>query len=416
MCLIKRIFLILFLIPSICSAAEHYIIDGGSGDGSSWSSALGALPDTLTRGDTYYIGDGTYAAYTFNDATSGTSVITVKKATETDHGSGADWQSDYGDGVASFSGPLNFDTDYWVFDGSTRSSESSGHGFYVYSDVKGVDVTGVDNITIKYVEIEGHGDDGDQAIENDCIYSSSTSNNITIQYVYLHESGRTHILSRGGTWVLEYSFLINNESTSDEHAESWSLGVGTSNITIRYNHFKSTEGTAVITHLNGGTSTLQIYGNIFEECSGSNGSVSCTNSGTNCTTYFYNNTLYGITGYSSRVDCGTGATCSLDTKNNIWMNSSAANHDGTADYNFYVNTTHTEEANEQTSASSPFTNAAGGDFTLSSATTAGTTLSSSYNQDILGNTRGEDGVWDRGAYEYSASSGSTSMGSKPLLP
>jgi len=46
---------------------------------------------------------------------------------------------------------------------------------------------------------------------------------------------------------------------------------------------------------------------------------------------------------------------------------------------------------------------AGSDFRLAMATVAGTNLSSlnaSYAIDLLGYTRGWDGVWDRGAFEY----------------
>jgi len=37
--------------------ANHYILDGGSGDGSAWDNALDDLPAAFVRGDTYYVGD-----------------------------------------------------------------------------------------------------------------------------------------------------------------------------------------------------------------------------------------------------------------------------------------------------------------------------------------------------------------------
>jgi len=45
-------------------------------------------------------------------------------------------------------------------------------------------------------------------------------------------------------------------------------------------------------------------------------------------------------------------------------------------------------------------NSGAGDFRLRAPTQAGQTLSSPFNQDGNGKTRGGDGVWERGAYEY----------------
>ena len=49
--IIKILFLVLVATPVF--AADHYILDGGSGDGSAWNNALDDLPETLTRGDTF---------------------------------------------------------------------------------------------------------------------------------------------------------------------------------------------------------------------------------------------------------------------------------------------------------------------------------------------------------------------------
>lgn len=99
-------FMFLFTIP--CFAANHYILDGGSGDGSAWNNAWDDLPATLTRGDTYYIGDGTYGGYTFNDAVSGTDIIYIKKATAGDHGTETGWsRGDAKNGADAFSSVEN---------------------------------------------------------------------------------------------------------------------------------------------------------------------------------------------------------------------------------------------------------------------------------------------------------------------
>jgi hypothetical protein len=62
----------------------------------------------LTRGDTYYIADGSYVTYIFDDVASGSLVITIKKATVADHGTETGWLDTYGDGQAVFADVLAF--------------------------------------------------------------------------------------------------------------------------------------------------------------------------------------------------------------------------------------------------------------------------------------------------------------------
>ena len=53
-------------------AADQYVRDGASGDGSDWTNAWDDLPGALIRGDTYYMADGNYSSYQVNDTESGT--------------------------------------------------------------------------------------------------------------------------------------------------------------------------------------------------------------------------------------------------------------------------------------------------------------------------------------------------------
>src|SRR5690606_21620262 len=85
--------------------ADYCVRAGATGadDGSNWNNAYPDLPTTLERGSTYYIADGSYDGYTFNDVVSGTTLITIKKATVSDHGGiETGWSDAYGDGQAIF--------------------------------------------------------------------------------------------------------------------------------------------------------------------------------------------------------------------------------------------------------------------------------------------------------------------------
>lgn len=108
--------------------------------------------------------------------------------------------------------------------------------------------------------------------------------------------------------------------------------------------------------------------------------------------YVYNNTIYG--------NGGNGVWSETDTsgillKNNIIYNNTAGNIN-------LGGTGHTQTTNQTTDPS--FTNAAGGDFTLqsgSSARDAGTDLGATgLSTDYAGTARPQNSVFDLGAYEY----------------
>ena len=93
--------LLLFALPA--SAVCHVVTPAGAGlqDGSTWDNAFAGLPATLVRGDVYYIATGNYTGgYRFNTPESGTTVITIKKVTPTDHCTETGWQASFGVGQA----------------------------------------------------------------------------------------------------------------------------------------------------------------------------------------------------------------------------------------------------------------------------------------------------------------------------
>src|SRR5437899_1688927 len=176
-----------------------YGASGSLRDGSTWDNAFAGLPATLVRGDVYYIATANYTGgYRFNTPESGTTVITIKKATPTDHCTETGWQASFGVGQAvwdiSNGGTFQFtDNGYWVFDGQYRSGLKSGHGFKINWGTKGVgtsntlyavNVVGcasgppctpqLRNITVRYLEIAGGGVNG---TTDDSFAISSVSRN-----------------------------------------------------------------------------------------------------------------------------------------------------------------------------------------------------------------------------------------------
>ena len=427
--------IILFCHIGQSFAANHYIRDGATGSSpcSDWDSAnaCDALPVTLVRGDVYYIADGTYASYTFDDAVSDTTLITIKKSTVADHGTNTGWLDTYGDGQAIFGG-WEIYTDYWVFDGQRRNSDWRAGGINQYGiriKVNGGKAirldngsgTGGDNLTFQYVDVEGGGrDTGDS--NSDVIYGLTGNSNITFQFCALHDSDRTIFLMRGN-WenlIIDHCYIARNASSPGNHGEMMSMTSAT-NLRFSNNTVEDTEGTAgLIAGLNGGIwSGGQVYGNTLRyspaylactgrpvgACEGMAAAIFVGNDASNDNTgnniLVYNNTFVNLTGVWSgiHIEAGFGNI----VRNNIWYNCDRTGGTGTTNgQNWYFNTVNdTPGTGDQTCSSNCniFTNLTGGDFHLTTATNAGLNVGTAYYVDPDGVIRGSDGTWDRGAFE-----------------
>jgi len=411
----------------------HYIRDGANGDGTDWNNALDNLPEALERGHTYYIADGNYGSHTFDDPVSGTQKIILKKATNSDHGTDIGWQDSYGDGQARF-GEIDILTSYITLDGQIGGGPNSwteNHGFYLYSDGKGIDSRysnvpsgfgDVDHIEILHTEIEGHGPDG--AGNNDLIYMLGPVHNWHISHSYLHDSGRVHILANNVyNSVIEYSYFARLESVPEEHAESIAWQKGDNNV-IRYNYFVDGAGTgAIVLKKNQDSWTndnFEIYGNVFYNTPGyskgfGNGVICDTSGGVAASTNMkvYNNVFVNLYG-NSGINWVMGS--SNQAYNNIWYhNHYVVSFKNTGhDYNWFYDNWREDrtppiyldddlvdsEPNAQFGTGDPFVDWQNENFQLAMATEPGIELQYPYNSDYLGEIRGQDGVWDRGAYEF----------------
>lgn len=431
----KKALFLLFLVTGLSAHAAIKCVGvsaTGNGSGADWNNmtALPASSSGLSRGDTYYISDsdvGNYGARTFSTPLSGTTRITIKKATEADHGPSAGWVSSMGDGQALF-GPLVFLTGYHDFDGVTRNEFSwgtgSAYGFRVWAPGKSVKMEAGSFNTVQYTFIEGSGPD--DAASNDGYYTGVANGQVglLLSRCMIFNVGRCPVLGRGWTdFVMEYCWVERNENHPDNHAEGVSL-LGATNPTFRHNTWVDIEGTGVI--VVGTTTGLKAYGNLIYWTSayphaGQQGAyvgraISSWDAEQFSNSLLYNNTViipitgglgYAIGNYSSATP-GSGNIA----QNNLWFCAGSiggrlAFYPGTAhNFNAFSGGFSAGEANQQTNITSgSFVNAAAHNYRLSAATVAGNTLSSPYGGDMDGNARGADGGWDRGAFEYASAGG-----------
>lgn len=425
--------MILLISETVQAESVYHVRSGANGanNGSDWANAFTSLPETLVRGATYYVAGGSYPKYKFDDPASGTQYITVKKATRGDHGSDVGWNAAYADAIAVWPA-LGFSTGYYVFDGVTGGGPNawtSGFGFRVTADDPAynyfVYFTSADasNIVIKHVDI------GMAVQPNpgcDCaVYSAKGAANITVAYSYLHDIGDVGMtLLNGDGWVLEYNRMDRLARSGAKDGICGTLGqinhgagielYGMTNMTIRYNNISNVQGTGWIGNYGGIIQNMAIYGNTFYNTSDynetwTNGIIYNTSNGGNYLDMkIYNNTFVNL-------NAAPILGISHDTSGNEFKNNIVYNVNGTPAYYGCMKDFNASDqaiagdSNIEILKSNPFLSTSGGTFLLSTKTAPGVVLSAPFDKDPTGISRGADGVWDRGASEFSITQ-------QPLLP
>ena len=420
-------------VASSADAANRYVRSGASGaaNGSDWTNAYPSLPATLTRGDTYYVAAGNYSGYRFGTATSGTALVTIKKATAADHGTDTGWNNAFGTGQALFTGRWDIGMSNILIDGQTGGGPGSwttGFGFKVLNTGNDtvIDVSG-DNVTLRHIEAQGNGGDGDGVGRANHIIGVGGADSLTISYAYLYDAGACIYMVSGTNLLFEYNYTGYMESTSAQHAEIasiWAFSVPVSNVTYRYNVFTHAEGTGgLIMEGNG----LYVYGNVFYKPAGDNwshgnGLIGTWTVNTLTNLKVYNNTFININSGNTIGTLFTAPTTGNEARNNIFYGVTNIGGLGTLlpafSHNHYVDTNSLSltETGKTTATGNPFVNFSALDFRLKAPTASGMALPAPYNRDMFGNVRGSDGSWDRGAVEFggTSTSGPTAPGSLSL--
>lgn len=424
------VLLLLFALPAALMATNHFVRAGASGNGSGadWTNAFTDVPASLVRGDTYYVAAGSYGSHTFQDPDSGTSVITINAATVADHGTDTAWSSSYV-GQATFTAPIIFKTDYYVFNGAYRANtgqpwadwrNGSSYGFAINNNngsncpiatpaalQMGIFNGGsaLTNITVEYVNIIGSGDFGFACNGEWGLTANSfpaTVANIYFGYSYIHDTPSNPMLYDGvNPGTFEYNYIERvGEGDAAHHTEEITIRNNSDNIIVRYNFVGSCSDTGCVAtpNLAGARSNWYMYGNILYvnsaeapvSYSSGDGALSVFSGASITNFYFVNNTISSLpsVGPCGVFPWGVG-TSSVFLENNVWFNCPQNNGPAlgigvTWDYNAYYASPimHASDFSAHVSGidsgagSNPFVNVAqsagANNFNLSADTTGGT--------------------------------------------
>lgn len=275
----------------------------GAGTGADWTNAYTGFgpgsgqvaPSSMQRGVIYWVASGNYAGVSFNAPESASALITIKGATDASHGSASDWTNSYG-GQAVFS-PIAITTSNWVFDGQSRGADwQSAYTMKFWNQsvpggaavVLGTYQSGVNNVSLRYIEVEGSGAGfpnntatTDKCSVDNCgvwddngIYEAQPVSNIYVGYSYLHHTGNAQFqfnaTSNGGTGInsnllVEYSWVSYNHTGQNGQHDSAAAFLA-NNLTVRYNVFQDNSGSGLITDASANHPTMAnwyVYGNVF---------------------------------------------------------------------------------------------------------------------------------------------------------
>lgn len=395
----------------------------GDGLGANWNN-LRAWSATPVRGDTWLLVDGAYTGKTLSVAASGTTLITIKKATVADHGGiSTGWSDTMGDGIATFSSRIVFGSSYWLFDGVTGggwTSQESGHGFVVTETGASSSIIGIgngttaNNITVSHTKLVGmqNANSNGGGAGNDGV-SIHGDSNITLSYCWIFGAGRCPFFVAPVNLVVEYCNIGVFNYGSDAHAEIasiWGFGGTVGDVTFRYNLFTHVQSTGGIMWDNSGNNSavLRVYGNVFVKRPGSpswnsaNGVVGGWTGGGGeqfRNALVYNNDFIDTESGGDALSNFPNTASGNAARNNLFYSVDAVGGGSiwaTKTHNHFISTT-AIGTSTSTDTGDPFNDMANLDFTLAANTTAGVDLGSPYNVDGLGRTRT---TWTRGAFEY----------------
>jgi hypothetical protein len=403
-------------------------------DGRDFDNLL-ALPNTtgFGRGNTYVLVDGSYGSRTLSTVASGDTQITIRKAYDGDSGVSG-YSGSLHDGQAIFTSIIDH-TPYWIVNGITRTETTrieapAGYGIRITGSIEANSGNGnnASYSEFSYLDIGGTWSEAGWSsavciMDSEALRLVYNQNNITFTRCVFHNSGHNGALAmvHGSSYITwdrcDFYFGWGKATLASPNVNCsyWTVKYCRFWNASQYDQCADIEGAGLTCEIGSYADDLtptghEMYGNIFYHTgsdSGRNASIAFAGMGfVNTNAYnckVYNNTFVIPESCSSALINLYGGSGNI-VRNNLFYNCGSTS--------IVANTS----SNNATAGSDPFVDYANRDFRLSGPTTGGYSLSSPYDVDPAGVTRGVDGTWDLGAYEYGGGgSASLSPSKSPSL-
>jgi hypothetical protein len=429
---------LLFATAMHCFGANYYVRKGATGtnNGSSWTNAWNEMSQinfsTLACGDTVWIAGGSYTtSLRGNKSCTSTAVLTFNRVRTTDTvaAAAAGWSTSYDSLVTLPNIDIPGPSAYITISGriaygiQVLMPGSSGDG------IDGGEGSGsgqpIDHITWAYIEVygpacvtSGNCTGGGVIGVNVMPYcQGATRTNMLFDHLSVHRTGEAF---RGCGWAnstIQYSLIYDTHNDGQQHEDILYSNAPYQNVTWRYNKIFLSPNDGIFFEGSTGAANWAFYGNMIYH---SGGALITFKTGSNYgPVYIYNN-VFENDGTFGDYQPGwldfTGTMVGGEVANNVFENISTtgkppnANHNGYSSGNdggagSFSYTPGALGASKMFVNESP-SNPIAADFHLTATGAStfgkGETLAAPYNQDPDGNTRGTNGTWYVGAYQYSS--------------
>jgi hypothetical protein len=400
----------------------------GSNNGTDWNNAwdvasFNSHQGSIVAGDTVWLAGGSYTSIGLVNSSSGTSAnrIYIKRVTASDAApvAAAGWSSSF-DSTVTFQvaatgeanqAQITIGGSYVTFDGNVTNGVKVIMGMANGAAWNACKLTGNYDI-LKYVETQGRAAGLPAGATTRFLAMYGRYNLSTCNWV--HNVTQAYTLNGSNDQTLDHDTVTDNGWHSDvsiAHDDVMEY-TGSSNLVIRYCRWEHWHAEGIMAWGGfGQAGKITMYGNVFKDTGVS--VVWPSNNGQSSAgpLYFYNNTI--INGYvclDQSANCAWAAGSQV--RNNIYWGTDVYGGPwnwpvSDRDYEFGSTANLAGNgAHSIANGSNPFVNFAGGDYHLAANIGAtyprnkGVALDTTYNADRDGNTRGADGTWDMGAYEY----------------
>ena len=406
-------------------AADWYVRSGAVGNGISWAHAWSDVTSitwsSIRPGDTIWISGGNYGDLNIGKSGSAdtrTGRIFVKRATVASHGSDTSWSNTY-DAQVNLSSirwsSLNIGS-FVTIDGQVDSGISIVHGDGDGS--RSINFgRGASYVTLRYLDVGGPGDAMGHHHTGDDRGISITAWNgnsydavdfLKVQFSRIHGACTQIWNMNASNGIWEHNKIYNSTDSSGApcHPNIF-VTASSSNVIFRYNEVYNYDAEEIMI-LYGGHGSLYVYGNLWH--SGKTyARVLKSEGGVNGPVYFYNNTVDGLWLGILAADGGAYASGSRG-RNNIWWNMPPSGLAlGDEDYDF-CSGRGCVGSNSISNGSNPFLIDSDHDYHIvpmigsKYPRNKGVNLGLAFGVDKDGISRGADGAWDIGAFEFASGS------------